>query len=193
MENDVKEVSLSEEQSLPVENPDQQDKPGSKTDSALLLESLKEERRLRREEQERAEQLEKELLAFKNADTEAESEEGRKLKEEIKNLANEISSIKEQNELSQLMSQFPALKDKKGEFDEFRKDYPRTGLAKVAKLFLSENGLIDNPQPRKGLEDATGGTRQPISQGMTAEEVKSLRETNFKGYMKAIQEGKIKL
>lgn len=193
MENDVKEVSLSEEQSLPVENPDQQDKPGSKTDSALLLESLKEERKLRREEQERAEQLEKELLAFKNADTEAESEEGRKLKEEIKNLANEISSIKEQNELSLLLTQYPALKDKKAEFDEFRKDYPRTGLAKVAKLFLSENGLIETPQPRKGLEDTTGGTRFPTPQGMSADEIKNLRETNYKAYVKLLNEGNVKL
>ena len=193
MENDVKNVPLSEESSLPVENPVPQELPGSKTDSALLLASLKEEREERRREQERARQLEEELLAIKNANTEAESEEGRLLQSQIKELGKKIETIEEQSTLSALESQYPALKDKRGAFDDFRKDYPRTSLTKVAKLFLSEEGLIESPTPRKGLEEATGGSRMPASAGMSVEDVKTLRETNYKAYMKAVQEGKIKL
>ena len=171
--------------------------PGSKTDSELLLKSLKEEREKRREEEEKRKELEEEInnLKSSNLSEEVFSDEGKLIQknfsDKVSILENEIKSLKDNSEMKDLVLQYPELKDKLEEFKEFRKtEHPKAKLDSVAKLFLVENGFLETP--RKGLEKTTGGTRTPMASGMTADEIKTLRETNYKKYSEMLTKGQIK-
>lgn len=177
----------------PVVTQDVTPKPGEKTDPALLLESLQDEREKRRiaEEKEQAARdeiarLEVELQAKNTPDNDMYSDEG-------KTLHDQIVTLNEKIEVKELREKFPVLKDKQSEFNEFRKGYPNVDLEKIAKLFLSENGLLDEGTPRRGLEPAAGGQRTAPNTGMSEEDVKNLRETNFRKYSQMVREGKIKI
>jgi len=159
---------------------------GDKTDPNLLLKSLQEEREKRRLLEEELETLKSSALS-----EEVYSDEGKILKKQITTLTEKINFIEEEKILQGLYFQYPVLKDKSAEFDEFRKDYPRTKLENVAKLYLAENGLLE--PVRKGLEKPTGGPRAPLTSGMTADDVKTLRETNFKKYQEMVSKGQIKI
>lgn len=184
MENtDVKETSQSEEvvEETQVEQPQvETPKAGDKTDPNLLLKSLKEERERRR-------LLEEELLALKTVQTDTvyQTDDDR-----IASLENKIRELSDKEQLAEIKGKYPELKDFP-EFDEYRKEFPQTKLENVAKLFLSEKGLTGTQ--RKGLEKTTGGSKQPQQTGMTVDEVKLLRETNFKKYQKMLMEGKLKI
>ncbi len=154
-----------------------QEVAGSKTDSALLLESLREEREKRRE-------LEQKLQEKELDSPEVFSDEGKALQKQILALQEEIK-------LKDALAKFPALKDKTDEFAEFKKSYPGVGTDQVAKLFLSENNLIEAPAPRKGLEKTTGGSRIAPKTGISKEDVESLRTTNFRKYMQMVKDGKL--
>lgn len=120
------------------------------------------------------------------------SEEGQALKKQIEEQNATITALKEEREIEKVVSQFPILKDKQAEFDEFRKEYPRHKLENVAKLFLAENDLLETK--RKGLEKPSGGSHTPPSSGkMSADDVKRLRETNYKKYMEMLQNGQIQI
>lgn len=163
-------------------------KAGDKTPPNLLLESLQTERELRRQALEEKKRLEEQLLALQTDGSY--SEEGLRLKSEIDKLREELSQTKEEKALELVRTQYPAIKDKADEFTEFRKDYPGIPLEKVAKLFVVENDL-GPVKERKGLERGNTGTRTPTSSKMTPEEVKDLRENNFRKYQKLVREGKI--
>lgn len=165
--------------------------PGSKTASELLLVSLKEEREKRRVLEEEKKSLEEQLENSSALSDEVFSDEGKTLKKQITTLTEKINSIEEGNNLQLIYSLYPVLKEKSEEFKTFREDYPRTKLENVAKLYLSENGLLE--PSRKGLEKPTGGLRIPTTSGMTAENVKILRETNFKKYQDMLSKGLIKI
>lgn len=161
--------------------------PGSKTPPENLLEALKEERRQR---QALAQELE--LLktsAPSTAQPEVFSDEGLALQNQIKALEKTILTEREEGKLERLRSQNPALRDKSDEFDEFRKEYQGIPIEKVARLFLSEKGLLSSPE-RKGLESPIGGDKTP-SPGLSEADVKRMRENNPRKYLKALQEGKI--
>lgn len=120
------------------------------------------------------------------------SDEGKLIVEKyVTPLQQTVVSLQDELALKDVQAQFPMLKELSGEFDEFRKDYPRHKLANVAKLFLSEKGLIDTP--RQGLEKPTGGDRTPPSTGMTSEEIKTLRTTNWPKYQDMLRKGLIKV
>ena len=170
----VNEVPVTEET---VVEETTQVEPGEKTDSTLLLKSLKEEREKRR-------LLEEELLKLnKSQEAEVFSDEGLALQRQIKELEGVI-------EKKEIIEKFPELKDKQDEFEQFRKDYPGVSVEKTAKLFLSENDLIE--KPRKGLEKVSGGMRTPQQTGLSSEEISKLRSTNFRKYSQLVREGKIK-
>lgn len=187
-EEDVKElIPVSEE--LPEEDYEGEDDPGdepemapgTKTDPALLLKSLKEEREKRR-------LLEQELDSFKKTPESDDiySDEGKVLKKEIQTLNERI-------EVKEIIEQFPQIKGKYSEFMEFKRDYPGISTERVAKLFLSESGLATPKIVRKGLEKASGGSREATPQGITTEDVANLRTTNFRKYSQMVREGKIKI
>ena len=94
---------------------------------------------------------------------------------------------------SEVIESHPELKESWSEFEKFREDEDNKGmnLKTAAKAFLVEKGLL-NPQ-RKGLEKSTGGTKAPQTSGMTSDEVKKLRETDFKKYRDMLIKGQIKV
>ncbi len=188
---DVNEVPLSEEPVVVETTPVDQDEPGSKTDSTLLLKSLQDERNLRRKEQEDRKRLEDELQALKSASVtnDVVSDEGKALQTQIVNLEGKLRSLEDEKTLSELQSKFPALKDKLSEFNEFKKDYPNGKEEQVAKIFLAENGLLETPTVRKGLENKSGGGRTPQKEGLTLEEISELRVKNFPQYRKMLKDG----
>ena len=168
--------------------------PGSKTESELLLKSLQEERDKRRDLEAHQRELEEELLEFKSSvpADEVYSDEGRLLKKELDSIKGALSSFKEERELERVYAQYPLLKEKSQEFENFRKEeHPRAKIESVAKLYLAENGLLESK--RRGLETPTGGDRVPIKTGMSIEEVKHLRENNYKKYLELLKKDQIKI
>jgi hypothetical protein len=161
--------------------------PGSKTDSELLLKSLQEEREKRR-------LLEEENLQLKSSavsDQEAFSDEGKLLEKRIKEQDEKLNTLLQESAKKDVQNAHPALKENWEDFESFRADPENKGmnLKTAAKAYMIEKGLLD--KPRVGLETTTGGTRQPITQGMTVEDVKKLREGNYKKYVEMLQKGQI--
>jgi len=197
METDVKNTPVSEEKVVaPVETQPEiitkevptgeapQPQAGEKTDSALLLKSLQEERDRRRELEVQLQELSQVPTDNYMSDDEVSSK--------VNALQKRLDSLEEEKSTLEVTAKYPALKDNLDAFNEYKKEYPRHKLENVAKLFLSENDLLDSI-PRKGLEPVNGGQRQAPQAGMTVEDVKTLRETNFKKYSKMLQEGKINI
>lgn len=171
-----------------------QPKPGDKTDPNLLLKSLKEEREKRQELEERLKKLEETSIPAEEPEEEYQSDEAKMLKKELAGLKGELSSMRTEQTLKDLYGQFPALKDKSDEFNEFRKDYPHNKLENVAKLFLAEEGLLETIPQRKGLEKPSGGSKTPAPQeGYTVEEAKNLRENQPKLWEKLVRENRLKI
>jgi len=113
---------------------------------------------------------------------------------QIADVRREIQSLKEERQLESIYSEYPDLKDKMQEFDEFKQDYPMDKWKSAAKLFLLENGLLESAPKRKGLEPAGRGTRtKPTSNKMTADDAKRLREENYPKYREMLKAGKIKV
>lgn len=104
-----------------------------------------------------------------------------------------LNRIEEDKQMDSTFAKYPVLADKRAEFEEFRKEYPGTKMENVAKIFLAEKDLLETPTRRKGLEK--GGTQRvaPESGKMTADDVKRLRTTNGREYLKLVREGKINL
>ncbi len=167
---------------------------GTKTESALLLKSLQEEREKRRAQDEKMALLEEELSTLKSShltDAEAFSDEGKALEAKINSLRDEIVSLKNDSAERELKASNPIFKEKWQEFEEFRQLSENKGmnLRTAAKAFLVENGLLE--PTRKGLERTTGGKGTPSASGMTMEEIKHLRETNFRKYQEMVKKGQI--
>lgn len=166
--------------------------PGSKTDSELLLQSLKEEREKRRV-------LEAELAEARKTSTppipsEGWSDEGKAIIEQVVGpLQNQVTGLSEELAIRDLLVQYPALNGKLTEFKEFRKARSGYSLGDAATLFLSENGLTPAAPKRQGLEKPSGGgNRAPAAPtGLTKEDVENLRKNDYKKYVKLLKEGKI--
>lgn len=161
---------------------------GSKTPEANLYAALEEERRLRKEAEQRAKEAEERAT---ESSEDVYSDEGKILKKHISTLEEQIVSLKDDRELEKVQVQYPAIKDKLTEFNEFRKEYPRHKIENVAKIFMVENGLLAEMPQRIGLEKPIAGPKQPPSTGMTAEDVAQLRKTNYKKYTELLQAGKL--
>lgn len=164
---------------------------GDKTPPENLFHALEEERKLRKEAEDRLRIAEEQLIGAGQPE-EVFSDEGKVLDQKISKVESELVSLKEEKEIEKICEQYPVLKDSRDEFDEFRKDYPRHKLANVAKIFLSEKGLLDSVPPRPGLERPVAGTKTLPSPGMTSEEVAKLRKTNYRKYLELLTSGKIK-
>jgi hypothetical protein len=169
--------------------------PGSQTDPAKLLISLQEEREKRRIAEESVTALSEELTLLENslANPDVTTEEGRALKRQIDESRTQIENLTKDLTKKDIFIEHPILKEKATEFETFLADPENKGMSlkTAAKAFLVENGLLDAKRP--GLERPTGGDRQPPSTKMSAEDVKVLRETNFKKYQELLQKGLIEV
>lgn len=159
--------------------------PGSKTDSALLLDSLKKERETRRA-------LETENQSLKTTPPPAGSTPHPSA-EDTQALNARIEALEKEGARKDLFLEFPELKDHSVEFEKYLADPENIGMSMktAARAFLVENGLSGTR--RMGLEKPTGGDRQPPATGMTVEDIKVLRETNFKKYTELLEKGLIKV
>ena len=157
-------------------------KAGDKTDPNLLLKSLHEEREKRRVAEERNAVLEEQI----NSSDPSEPDE------EVGKLKVKLAEIERKQQRSEVLELHPQLKEIWSDFEEFRTDSDNKGLSMrtAAKAFLVEKGLLE-PQ-RKGLEKPTGGPKVPLSTGMTTEDIKHLRETDFKKYQEMVIKKQIK-
>lgn len=108
-------------------------------------------------------------------------------------MQSELSDIKGKLAKQEVLELYPKLKEVWGDFESYCTEPENKGMSLTtsAKAFLVEKGLLE--QKRKGLEKPTGGPRQPIPSGMTAEDVKTLRETNWKKYQEMLMKGQIKM
>jgi hypothetical protein len=109
----------------------------------------------------------------------------------VKELSQKLSRMEEKTQFESLYNQYPILKDKVAEFDEYRSSNPGMSLETGAKAFLAEHDLFGQVQKRKGLEKAGGGQRTPPTSKMTSDDAKRLRETNYAEYKKQLVAGKI--
>lgn len=114
------------------------------------------------------------------------------VRKEVRELNKKLAAIEEKAQMETVLSQHPNIKEFAQEFDEFKEEYQGFPLDKVAKLFIAEKGINETTK-RKGLEKAGGGTRTPSPDKMTSDDVKRLRETNFREYKKLLQSGKLKI
>lgn len=166
--------------------------PGSKTPAENLLAALQEEREMRKRAEAEKKDLEDKL---NQSNAERSFETGQQdvaaIKEEVVTLQNKLSSIEEQRELDTLITSRPELREHLEAFNEYRKDYPRHKLENVAKLFMVEKGLSIGTPPRQGLETPTGGDRTPAKSKLSSEEIKKLRETDFRKYLSLVVSGQI--
>ncbi len=159
--------------------------PGSQTDPALLLIALKDERTKRKN-------LEDRIVLLENAGlSDTDKIELGKLKTQIEESNSKLETLTQDNVKKDLLIAHPVLGEKWAEFETFRADPDNQGMGikTAAKAFLVENGLLD--APRRGLEKPTGGPRVPVSTKMTHEEIKHLRETDFKKYQDMLMAGLI--
>ena len=156
---------------------------GDRTDPNLLLASLQKEREQRRISEARVLELEDVIASSVSSGTEG---------EDIAALKVELAEIKRKQQRSEVLETYPELKDKWADFEEFRSDPENKGMAMrtAAKAFVVEKGLSGSPRP--GLEKPTGGQRVPLTSGISVEDVKTLRETNYKKYLELLKKGQIK-
>lgn len=140
-----------------------------------------------RQEQEKVNALETEIAELRAGN-------GSFQDERVDTLKAEIAEIKERQAKADVLEQHPKLKEVWSEFETFRADPENKGMSlkTAAKAFMAEKEISSAP-PRKGLESPTGGDRTPIQSGMTAEEVKRLRETDYKKYSEMVRKGQIKM
>jgi len=134
----------------------------------------------------RIKELEKETLSDNDKLSEIDDEEISKLKDDL-------STVKDELAKGKVLERYPDLKEVWSEFDEFRTDDENKGmnLNTAAKAFAIEKGLLE--PNRKGLEKSTGGDKAPAPSGMTAEEVKNLRENDYNKYRDMLKKGQIKM
>lgn len=173
--------------------------PGSKTPPENLLGALKQEREEKATLAEELRIAKEELAVARNvlppSQDEPWSDEGRVIVEKhVAPLVKKVEDLTEQLTFKDLIIKFPALKDKQAEFSAFRKTRPGYALDDAATLFLNDQGLINPPARRKGLEAPRGGERTPLAPAtMTTAEIDELREKDYPRYQKLLLDGKIPL
>lgn len=113
------------------------------------------------------------------------------LTEKVKALETVVSDLNGELSKSKVVERYPLLKDLWSDFESFRENPDNKGMnmTTAAKAFMTEKGLLDPVRP--GLERPTGGPRVPPSTGMSAEDVKKLRETDGRKYAEMVKNGQI--
>lgn len=195
LKKDVTDSSPEGKQEVKIE-----EKPASQEQKPphgyVPYQAMNEEREKRKKLEDRLEKLEEEIRSSTTPEDENydDLDDTNNLKKEVSSLKEEVVSMKESFAKERLQQQYSWLQDKWEDVEEFRKEYPRTALDKVVKLFALEHDLLGNSnQPqRQGLEKPTAGTKVPQSSGFSKEDVQRLREDNPRKYIDMIRSGKLK-
>lgn len=142
-----------------------------------------------------------EALKNENPDWEFMSDNEKKLLREQHQTQKELTLIKEklawEEDYGKAKKEFPQLSKKEDEFKEFCYKYPK-GLdaTTLAKAFLFDNKVEpaepEKPVSKPGLEKPTGGQRTQ-KPDLSMEDIKRLRETNHRKYLKMIQDGTLRV
>lgn len=183
-----------------VEGPEPQNTPEGTTPSVeestvtlskAELEALQHKAEVSSQNFERAKKAETKLRELESISfTEVPSDEdaGR-----VAKLESDMAEIRARDAKRDVIESNPILKEHWNDFESFRESEENKGmnLKTAAKAYLTEKGLLE--PKRIGLEKPTGGTRAPVSVGMTAEEVKNLRETDFRKYTDMLMKGQIQV
>lgn len=160
---------------------------GSQTPPEHLYAALAEERRMRKEAEDKLNNM-----TTDPSEPEVVSDEAKLLKGHIDTLSAKISQLEDDKALEKLFVQYPVLKENVDKFNEFRQaEHPRAKIESAAKIYLAENGLLESR--RAGLENPTGGGHAPVSQGMTVDDIANLRKNNWKKYQELLSKGLIKI
>ena len=140
--------------------------------------------------------LEKDL-SVKYPDWDVLTDSERAIIKRQESMSKELAAIKEEKaweaDLAQAKSRFPKLSGKEEEFKKFCYKYPKSIDAEtLAKSFLFEETPVkEEIKPRKGLEKPTSGPNKVLTPEMTLDDIKRLRETDEKQYIKLIREGRL--
>ena len=155
--------------------------------SKAELEDLKHKAEVSSQNYERAKKAENRLKEIEPLVVELPPEE-----DEDGRIKSELSDVKQKLQRMEVIESYPLIKEVWKDFESFREESDNKGMnmRTAAKAFLIEKGLLE-PQ-RKGLEKTTGGPRVPVQTGMSNDEVKNLRETNYKKYVEMLEKGLIK-
>lgn len=178
------------------------DPTGSHTPEPKLYAALSEERKLRKqaeveaeEERFRRKELERKLKDLEStpdepSELDEDPEKNNELAGEVRNLKSSLREIERRETRRELEAKFPQLAENRKEFDSFLEDEENSklSLAKAAKLFLAEKGLLTDAPPRKGLEKPTGGAKVPTPK-MSKADIKRLREEQPRRYIQMLRSG----
>jgi len=149
-------------------------------------------KKTQKENEELAAKIEQLETKLATSDDDLDPIEDDKTKTQIADLTAQLASMQEKSALDGIYADYPVLKDKLEEFDEFKQGYPTTDLDKVAKLYLIENDLYDEKPKRKGLEKARGGQKTtPPTGNMSAEDAERLRKSDSRKYKEMLLSGKL--
>lgn len=150
------------------------------------------------EERNKRKQIEEEVERLRSTPTEEQevevfSDEGKALKGDINKLSEKLHLMERKEALRDAETEFPFLKDKKDEFQEFLTDdeNKRLSIRKAAQLFAAEKGLLGSDPQRKGLEKPTGGGQITPEPSYTAEAIADMMKNNYRLYEKLVRQGKI--
>lgn len=179
---------MNEENEVVVETENPQEMETPQTPPEKDYKQMFEDQRRRAE---KAEQEAKELQSRLSSNNVL-LEEGTDDKESSR-IKNELAEIKAKLAKTEVQEAYPILKDSWKDFEEFRELEENKGmnLRTAAKAFLVEKGMLE--PTRKGLEKPTGGQKTPTSSGMSTDEIKHLRETNYRKYTDMLMKGQIKM
>jgi len=113
--------------------------------------------------------------------------------EEVTALRKKVNDLEGYVVKQQVTETYPQLKEVWSDFSSFCTQPENAGMSVLtaAKAFLVEKDML--APKRVGLEKpAGGGKRTPPQAGMTAEDAKKLRETDYRKYRDALSKGLIK-
>lgn len=139
-------------------------------------------------------ELEEQKNLSENLEDEVFTDTEKVLKKEIDSLKGLVTSMVEDTTKGELISQYPILKEKWSDFEEFRNLEENKGLnfKTATKAFLIENDLISTAPKRKGLERPSGGVKASTTPGkMSVADAQKLRETNYRQYKELLMSGKL--
>ena len=147
------------------------------------------------EERSKRKELEAQIAnAAPSEEPEVYSDEGKILRDELKGLNDKLRSIERKESRREAEAQFPILKERSQDFDEFLEDdeNKKLSLGKAAKLFLAEQNLLaPEPPKRDGVEKPSGGGQTQPEPKYSPDEIKDLMKNNWRKYESLLREGKI--